>query len=67
MSFEEIMSELKAGKFKPVYFLTGEEPYFIDRITSYVAENALRAKLFVSYSGGFPRIKAFLAAKRFGT
>jgi DNA polymerase-3 subunit delta len=42
MSFEEIMSELKAGKYRPVYFLTGEEPYFIDIISTYIAENALR-------------------------
>jgi DNA polymerase III subunit delta len=41
MNFESIISELKAGRFKPVYFLMGEEPYFIDVITDYLAENAL--------------------------
>ena len=41
MTFENIIVELKAGKFKPVYFLMGEEPYYIDVITDYLAENAL--------------------------
>ena len=42
MTYEEIMSELKAGKYKPVYFLTGEEPFFIDRITTFITDNALK-------------------------
>jgi DNA polymerase-3 subunit delta len=41
MTFEAILSDLKAGRYKPVYFLMGEEPYFIDVITDYVSENAL--------------------------
>jgi DNA polymerase-3 subunit delta len=40
-SFEEIMSDLKNRIYKPVYFLTGEEPYYIDIITSYIEENVL--------------------------
>ena len=41
MTFETLMTELKAGKFKPVYFLMGEEPYFIDQITDYMVAHAL--------------------------
>jgi DNA polymerase III subunit delta len=41
MTFDAIMSDLKAGKFKPVYFLMGEEPYFIDHVTDYITENGL--------------------------
>jgi DNA polymerase III subunit delta len=41
MTFEAIISDLKAGRFKPVYFLMGEEPYFIDVITHFVAEHIL--------------------------
>jgi DNA polymerase-3 subunit delta len=41
MTFEAIITELKAGKFKPVYFLMGEEPYFIDVITDYLTANVL--------------------------
>lgn len=41
MSETEILKNLKAGSYEPVYFLTGEEPYFIDLISDYVEENAL--------------------------
>ncbi|HLO57840.1 MAG TPA: DNA polymerase III subunit delta [Bacteroidales bacterium] len=41
MTFEAIMTELKAGQYKPVYFLMGEEPWFIDAITDYIVQNAL--------------------------
>lgn len=41
-TFEQIMSDLKSRKFKPVYFLMGEEPYFIDAITDYIEKNLLR-------------------------
>lgn len=41
MTFEQIMTELKSGKFRPIYFLMGDEPYFIDKITDFIAKNAL--------------------------
>lgn len=40
MTDKEIIKELKAGNPKPIYLLHGEEPYFIDAITS-VAEKCL--------------------------
>jgi DNA polymerase-3 subunit delta len=40
-SFDEIMSDLKNRIYKPVYFLAGEEPYYIDLITSYIEKNIL--------------------------
>ena len=40
-TYETIMSELKSGTFRPVYYLMGEEGYFTDRITDYIIENAL--------------------------
>jgi DNA polymerase-3 subunit delta len=36
-----MMGELKAGKYAPVYFLQGEEPYFIDLVSDYIEEHAL--------------------------
>ena len=39
--FENIMADMKKGAFKPVYFLAGEEPYYIDRISDYIEEKAL--------------------------
>ena len=41
MSHEEILKELKAKTYRPVYFLMGEEPYFIDLVTSYIENNIL--------------------------
>jgi DNA polymerase-3 subunit delta len=41
MTFEQITKELKAGKYHPVYFLQGEEPYFIDCISDYIEEHVL--------------------------
>ena len=35
------MSELKSGKYRPVYYLMGEEGYFTDKITDYIATHAL--------------------------
>lgn len=40
-TFDSIWKNLKAKKFEPVYFLCGEEPYYIDLIDEYIAENAL--------------------------
>jgi len=35
------MSDLKNRIFKPVYFLAGEEPYYIDLITDYIEDKVL--------------------------
>ena len=43
MSQESIISEWKAGAFKPVYWLEGEEPYFIDKIMDYAEHRILNA------------------------
>lgn len=40
--FNKIMSDLKAGIYKPIYLLMGEEPYFIDVISEYIKANALK-------------------------
>ncbi|MBL7111506.1 MAG: DNA polymerase III subunit delta [Bacteroidales bacterium] len=41
MKFEEILQDLKNKIYKPIYFLMGEEPYFIDVITDYIAKHVL--------------------------
>ena len=41
-TFENIMRDLKARKFSPIYILMGEEAYFIDKISDYIAENVLQ-------------------------
>jgi DNA polymerase III subunit delta len=41
MTYEEILSDLKKRIFKPVYFLAGEEPYYIDLIVDYIEDKVL--------------------------
>lgn len=41
MSYEEILSEIHKKNFAPIYFLTGEEPYFIDMISDSIENEAL--------------------------
>lgn len=41
-TFDGIMRDLRARKYAPVYYLMGDEPYYIDKITDYIAENVLR-------------------------
>jgi len=40
-NFDQILSELKDGKFYPIYFLTSEEPYYIDVISDFIEDHIL--------------------------
>lgn len=40
-TYEQIIQELQKKIYKPIYFLMGDEPYFIDAITDYIEENIL--------------------------
>jgi DNA polymerase III subunit delta len=39
---DEILEKLKSREFSPVYFLQGEEPYYIDLIAGYLEANVLQ-------------------------
>ena len=41
MSINGIVSDIKKGDIKPIYFLMGEEPYYIDKISEYIENNIL--------------------------
>ncbi len=41
MTYEAILKELNEKKYRPIYFLMGEEPYFIDKITSRIENEVL--------------------------
>lgn len=41
MSFDALLKDLKNRNFKPIYFLHGEESYYIDAIVRYALENIL--------------------------
>ncbi len=36
-----IVEEIKRGKIRPIYFLMGDEPYYIDRIAEYIEKTIL--------------------------
>ena len=38
---EVVLKDLKANKIAPIYFLQGDEPYFIDLISDYLEKNAI--------------------------
>ena len=38
----KIINEIKAGNIKPIYFLMGDEPYYIDKLTEYIEQNVLQ-------------------------
>jgi len=40
-TYEEILADLKNRIFRPVYFLAGEEPYYIDMIVDYIEDKVL--------------------------
>lgn len=37
----KIVADIKSGNIKPIYFLMGEEPYYIDRISEFIEKNVL--------------------------
>jgi DNA polymerase-3 subunit delta len=41
MEFQEICKDIKNRKFAPVYFLMGEEPFFIDQVTDLLIEQVV--------------------------
>lgn len=41
MNFSQILTNLKNKKYHPVYFLHGNEAYFIDALTDYIEKNVL--------------------------
>lgn len=38
----KIINDIKSGNIKPIYFLMGEEPYYIDKLTEFIEENILQ-------------------------
>ena len=37
----QIVSDIKNGAVKPIYFLMGEEPYYIDKISDFIEDTIL--------------------------
>ncbi|HEY4785370.1 MAG TPA: DNA polymerase III subunit delta [Bacteroidales bacterium] len=70
MDFDQILTDLRNKNYKPVYFLMGEETYFIDEITEYIAKNVLNEseKVFnqaILYGKDIDAIAIIDASRRF--
>ena len=42
ITYEQILGDLKNKIYHPVYFLSGDEPYYIDKLADYAAKNILK-------------------------
>jgi len=38
---QQVLKDLKKGQYAPVYFLQGDEPFYIDKIAQYIEQSAL--------------------------
>jgi DNA polymerase III subunit delta len=38
---KQIVADIKSRNFRPIYFLMGEEPYYIDKVSSFIEKNIL--------------------------
>ena len=41
MELKSLLQDIKQRKLKPIYFLMGEEPYYIDKISEFLGDNIL--------------------------
>lgn len=67
---EDILKELRAKQYRPIYYLMGEEPYYIDVIADYIADHVLTEtekdfNLTVIYGGDVDSASVINAAKRY--
>jgi DNA polymerase-3 subunit delta len=67
---EQVLAELKNNKFAPLYFLQGDEPYYVDVIAEYIETHALSEQekgfnLTVVYGRDTPMKDVMSLAKRF--
>ncbi len=40
-TFEKVLKDLQEKKFAPLYFLQGDEPFYIDQVSDFIEQNAL--------------------------
>lgn len=67
---DDILKELRAKQYRPIYYLMGEESYYIDLIANYIANNILTEtekefNLTVVYGGDTDIASIINAAKRY--
>ncbi len=69
-SYDEIARQVRAGDFKPIYYLMGSEPYYIDRLSELIVEHALKEEerdfnLTILYGSQTTGEEVVNAAKRY--
>ena len=67
---DDILKELRAKQYRPVYYLMGEEPYYIDLIADYITDNILTEtekefNLTIVYGADVDIATVINAAKRY--
>jgi DNA polymerase-3 subunit delta len=70
ITFDQVMSDLRRKTYKPIYFLMGEEAYYIDQISDYIQTSVLDESqrefdLTVVYGKDTDLVTIINAAKRY--
>ena len=70
VTYEEIARDLKNRNYKPIYYLMGEESYYIDKISEYISQTVLTDEekefnLTVMYGADTDIASIINAAKRY--
>lgn len=70
ITYEDILKELRARQYRPIYYLMGEEAYYIDLIADYIAAHVLTEEekefnLTVVYGADVDVATVINAAKRY--
>lgn len=70
VTYDEIVRSVRAGNFAPVYYLMGEEAYYIDKVSEFIVDTALKEEekdfnLTVCYGTDVTADEVINAAKRF--
>ncbi len=70
MNFEQAKSDILAGKFSPVYLFMGEEPYYIDELTTLLMDKVIPEEerdfnQYILYGKDSNVIDLITAARRF--
>jgi len=70
MTFNRLIQDISAGKIQPVYFLQGDEPWYIDRVADHLADHVLTDEekafnLQVLYGKDTQMAAVVMAARRF--
>lgn len=70
VTYDEIVRSVRAGNFAPVYYLMGEEAYYIDKVSEFIVDTVLKEEekdfnLTVCYGTDVTADEVINAAKRF--